>query len=46
MNNLNVKCDTMERTQKEVKRLTNIINAESKILSLMIEEILKRGVTI
>lgn len=46
MSNLSIKFDTMEQSQREVKKLRNIIEAESKILLLMIEEAKKRGVTI
>lgn len=45
MTKLNEINNEMECKQKEVKRLSNIIEAESKILLLMIEEAKKRGVT-
>ena len=45
MNNLSIKLDNMEKSQKEVKRLRNVIEAESKILRLLIEEANRRGVT-
>lgn len=43
MNNLEAKYDDMKRTQREIRRIENIIDAESIILKMMIEEALRRG---
>lgn len=43
MNILNAKCNELNMAEKEVKRLRNQIEAESKILLLILEEYKRRG---
>jgi hypothetical protein len=40
---LNEKCSTLENSQKELNRKLNQLEAESKIVLLILQEINKRG---
>ena len=46
MNNLNVKFDSMEQSQRELKRKLNQLEAESKILLYILEAINERRIPI